>query len=391
MKRVSMLASLFVLAVSLAVAIPGSASATSSWCSDGAPAPCVESATVNGSAVASGDPTWDVTASLNTAGGSNDVDWQVLSKSTGFTLGSGSLTDVWVITLDMGTTIPRVAWSHGTAFSVVRTDDGDGTYHATITATPVVTVGDCDQSSWPWTCPSTASTEWDGYLDGAVTDYNAWTDVTQRQSMYGMDYAFNIAATSIPPELISDPTTGYDQILIRLANPHFEMDGSTVFQGSFHLVIPKSFLQVVYGIDDPATLTGTGILPSLSGTGGGTVTVSLDPSNNVVVDGSNITFSSRTLKLRRGVITPTKPTKVFAHRVSPLKGKLTFAPAKPHGSRITGYRAVCVNGSTTKVGTAKASPVYVTNLAPGKAYTCRVRAKSKAGFGAWSAKVHLAG
>jgi len=392
MKRIAMVASLLVVVVAAVMAIPSPAGATSSWCADGAPTPCVESASVNGTPINSLDVTWAVVASLYTGGGSNDVQWQV-ERTTGnpYVLGSESLDDVWEITLDMGTTIPRVASSHGTAFSVNRVDDGDGTYHATVTATPVVTVGDCDQSAWPWTCPSTATMEWDGYLDGAVTDYNAWTDVTQRQSMYGMDYGTNISATSIPPEITTDPTTGYDQILIRLANPHYQMDGTTLFQGTLHLVIPKSFLQAVYGIDDPATLTGTGILPLLSGSGSGTVTATLDGSNNVVVDGSNITFTARTLKLKRGVITPTKPTNVATHRVSPTKGKLTFKAAKARGSRITGYRAVCVNGPTTKVGTAKASPVYVANLVPGKAYTCRVRAKSKAGFGAWSAKVLLAG
>jgi hypothetical protein len=394
MKRIAILGSLLVVAVSLAVVNPGIASATSSWCFDTSGAtPCVLAATRDGLPVDHTDPHWNFQFSDFSAGGEAHWQWN-LTYNGSIDVGSAEKTHQWHLTVDMGNVIPRVVFMRGDNVSIVRDQPTLGDYTVEVTANPITLSNSCDQSIWPWTCVEAADVDfhsWAGLLGGEITDFGQWTDPVQREAIYGMDYSTNIDATDIPPSIIGDPSTGYAQLVLDLANAHNRPDGITPFVGFLHLVIPKGFLQTAYGIDDPATLTGIGVVTSLSGTGSGTITAAPDSGSNLDVTGSGISFSARRVHIKRGIITPTRPTNVHAKRVSPTKGKLTFTAAKPRGSRITGYRAVCVNGSTAKVGTAKASPVYVTTLVGGKAYTCKVRAKSKAGFGPWSAQVHLAG
>lgn len=384
-----------VLTVGSSLAVAGSAHAQSFWCSDGVAPPCVESAFVNGTEVKSGDPNWDVDALLVTpdeTGGSSVILWNVQSKTNAnnFELGPDSLDDTWQVTIDAGTVKPRVNWALGDKVSVGRVDDGDGTYHVSITGNPTVVLGDCDQSVWPWSCPSTATMEWNGYFGGEVTDYNAWADETQREAMTGMDYFTNISATSMPPELSYD-SSGVPFILLRLANPHYYPDGTTVFQGFAHVRIPNQFLKQVYGIDDPSTLTGAGLDPSVSGSGSGTISVTQETGGDaMLVNVDGLTFSHRIVRVKRGTITPTKPTNVHAHRKGPRLGTVTFRPSRPRGSRIIGYRAVCVqhNGNSF-LARGRSSPIVLDGLTRGVAYSCTVRARSKAGPSLPSAKVRM--
>jgi Fibronectin type III domain len=383
MKRVGLV--LVVLASSLGLGARNEAGAVSSWCSDGASAPCIESATRNGSTVTSSDPTWSLYTVPITPSASTEFLWGV-SKNGDFQLGSAALTDDWVVTMDVGAEVPRVVFTHGTDVTVTRTADGDGTYHVTVAATPIVIVGECNQSVWPWTCPETATQEWDGYLDGQITDYGAWSDVDQRNSMYGMDYSTNVAATSLPPEIVNDPTTGAERLLVRLANPHFLEDGTTVFTGFAHQRIPNAFLHEVYAIDSPSTLTTSGLAPIVTGAGASTVTVTEDSGGGaMLVDATGLTFSARKLVVNRGIITPTRPRNVHARRLGPHSGRLRFDPATPRGSRITGYAARCVHNASVVTATGSGSPLTVSGLHQGVGYDCRVRAISKAGPGTLSA------
>jgi hypothetical protein len=77
----------------------------------------------------------------------------------------------------------------------------------------------------------------------------------------------------------------------------------------------------------------------------------------MLVDATDMTFSSRKLIVRRGVITPTTPLDVHARRLGPNSGRIRFDPATPRGSRITGYRARCVHNALVVTATATASPV----------------------------------
>ena len=376
------LALLTVAAVTLLGAPSSSAEQAPYYCSEGAPPPCVTSAKVNGTDVPAGDPQWDVIVTPVTGTGSTEFLWNV-QRDGGpdpYELGKASLSDVWTIRFNTGSMVPRVAFTHGAKVSVVR-----GSGEVSVTASPTTVVGECDQSAWPWKCPETATQDREAYLGGHVTDYGVWEDAAQRTAMNGMDFATNISATSIPPEIVNDPK-GKDQLLVRLANPHFRADGKTVFSGFAHLRIPNEFLKKAYGIDDPATLTGKGLAPVVSGpkTGSGTVAVYQETGGTaMLVDVTNLTFSARTVEIRRGVITPTKPRKVRGSG-----DVLRFKPARARGSKITGYEAKCSTGSSTVTERSKRSPIRVSGLGGGTA-TCRVRAISKQGPGRWSRKTAL--
>lgn len=364
----------------------------SNFCSPTVKAPCVVSATVNGDPVNASHPTWHIEVDRYTGDGSKTAQWNVRRKDTGsYSLGNAALDDAWVIRIDMGAIVPRVSFLRADNAETVRIDNGDGTHRATVKGVPIVLSGECDTSKWPWTCPEVASEEWRGRFGGDITDYAVWEDTAQRNAMYGMDYASNIDSTSVPPQVVNDAGTQY--LFLELASPHYRANGTTVIKGFARVRIPNAFLKNTYDIDDPATLTGSGLVSEVSGSskGAGTVTVSPD-GNAMLVDISDMTFSARTVKIKRGTITPTKPKNVRAKRTAVHRGKVTFDKAKARGSKITGYRASCVSrrGSDTETAKADASPIVVRGLMAGVGYDCRVRALSKAGPGKWTATTGMA-
>lgn len=356
-----------------------------SFCADGGGAPCIVSATRDGIPVTSSDPTWGIVLTTYHEGKSRFVRW-IVQKDGSFELGLDALDDVWVITVNTGSVVPRVVFAYGADATIGRLT---APHRVTITSSPVrMTDNDECNPIWPWSCPDMATNDFDGYLDTIVTDYRAWSDTAQRESMYGMDYTTNIGLTSIPPEIVYDPATGRQRLLIRLANHHRYSDGS-LFQGFAHLRIPNLFLRRVYGVDDPSTLTSAGLETTGAGAAA-TVIVSQEASGSaMLVDITDMTFSRRRVRISRGVITPTKPKDVRARRVSGIKGKVKFTESRRRGSKITGYRATCVRGTSVVSARNRRSPVVVRGLRPGVRYTCRVRALSKAGPGPWSAKARL--
>ena len=394
MKRLSMLASLFVLAVSLAVAVPGSASAASSgWCADTlGSTPCVLTATRDSVTVDHTDPHWNF--QFNDFSGGGEAHWQWnLTYDGSIDVGSAEKSHQWDLTIDMGSVIPRVVFTRGDTVSIVRNQPTPGDSTVEVTANPVTLSNSCNQGAWPWTCVEAGDlgfNSWNGLLGGEVTDFGQWADVDQRNAIYGLDYSTNNDAVDIPPQLIGDPSAGTGQILVDLANAHYQPDGLTPFSGNFHLVIPKSYLRAVYGIDDPASLTGTGVVTTLSGTGG-TVTASLDPSYNLVVDGNNLSFSARRVRIKHARIVPRVPRNLHGVRRIPTAARLTFDPARSRGSKVTGYVANCgsANDPHTRVGTAKDSPLVVHGLLARATYVCKAWATSRAGRGDVAITGHL--
>jgi hypothetical protein len=389
MKRMALLVGALTVAASFGVATPSSAVAfPSNFCGD-QPPPCISSATRDGVAITPSDRKYYPTVVLSTSSGSHNLLWQMQNK-TGpdpYDLGAAARRVQFVITIDTGATNPRVAFTFGHGVTVDRTNDGDGTYHVTITANPIQLQdnSNCTVNVWPWVCP-TPTKQWKGYLGGEVTDYNEWTDVGQRDSFQGMNLSTNIEVTSIPPEITTD-ASGNPVLLIRMASAHFMADGSTVFHGFEHIRIPNAFLRAVYGIDYPSTLTSAGLVPTGAGSGA-VVSVHQETGGDaMLVDITNMTFSAHLVKVKRGTITPTRPQSLHAVRTTIHRGKLKFGPAKPRGSHITGYRGRCVSGSSVVTAKAASSPIVVTGLLRGRAYACQVRALSKAGPGLWSGKV----
>ena len=65
------------------------------------------------------------------------------------------------------------------------------------------------------------------------------------------------------------------------------------------------------------------------------------------------------------------------------------APASNGGASITGYTATCVNGSMSSSGTGTSSPIGVSGLTNGTAYSCSVTASNSAGTSSPSAAVSV--
>ena len=405
-----------ILVASLSVGLFGlgpvvtSASASTTFCSEpAATAPCIESVSRDTGAgpvdVAADDANWGASIVGSAASGSNEILVAAMSKTNSdpyeldATPTSTEGDTVWSFTINTGTVKPRVVFSHGDNMDVQRIANNDGTYTVKFTATPVRITGpdphngsdvNCDQSAWPWVCPSVAHAQRYAYLDFDISDYGSWTDTAQRDAFWGLNYSTNVEATGLPPTVSTD-SDGNPQIVIDLANSHYYPDGTTVVHGFVHMRIPNPMLRQIYFIDDPASMTGAGLFTTYTGpgaaTGTGTFSITQESGADAMhVDGSGITFSAKALHVHRGVITPTRPTNINATRTTYHRARVKFTAARSRGSHITGYTARCisVDGRDTRSASATTSPIAVINLVRGKAYNCRVRARSKAGPSFWS-------
>jgi hypothetical protein len=350
---------------------------------------------LNGTDLRTLGPEWELSGQAFTLDGSHEIGVALVHNGDS-ELGSGSLDDVVVVDLLTGSLTPRLVTGKGRDTSVVRSGSGSA-QEVVVTGTPVIVSGQCDQSVDPWVCPEYSGSdpeldrEWVGTFDFNVSDYGSWSDPAQREAFYGMNYFTNVAATSVPPEIVDDPTTSAQMLLIRLANRHYRSDGTTVVKGHGELRIPNAFLEEVYGIPDPATMSGTSLAPSLSGSGPGTVTSAQETGNKaMLVTYDNVEFSARKLRVLTGVIKPTRPTQVSATRTALRRGSVDFDPSKARGAKVTGYVGRCVATRGEQVVTATSENIlHFTGLRGGVAYDCTMRAQSKAGPSRWSETVRM--
>jgi hypothetical protein len=258
----------------------------------------------------------------------------------------------------------------------------------TITGQPVEVQdqGGCTYPPGGPTCSSVAPGPSTAILQGEVDDYNytLYSDPGYPaglvDSFNGMDSWTNIAETGLPPTIST--VSGQNELQIDLADHHFEHDGATLVHGDFYLRIPATFLATMWGINDPTTLATDGLNASV-GAGGGTLAVTVEPGNTgVQVQISGLTFSRRSLKIKLGLVTPQAPTNVKGSRVSRTTGRVTFTKAKPRGQRVIGYKLSCkATNGTSVTAKSKRSPLVVSTLVSGEAYSCKVRARSRAGYG----------
>ncbi len=355
------------------------------WCSETSP-PCIVSATLNGSPVLVSDPTYWLELSKS-APASVPSDFIVnVERQTGPDLGAGDLSDDWSVVVDTGTMVPRVASGYGANMTYTRTPEPGGTYQMTIAGSPVHinNNSDCDFSTSIPTCPFMATSDYAAYLQAEVDDYSLPSLYTAAQipSFYGMNMWTNIDETGLPPEILS--TASGNELVLQLADQHEFPDGST-FVGFFHLLIPDSFLQAVYGVNDPSTISTAGLAASI---GAGTVTVTEQPGA-LEVDITGITFTHRTLIIRAGVITPAAPRGVRARRTGTHTGRIAFSPARPRGAKVTGYEVTCKSGHSKVTARGRRSPVKIKGLRAALGYRCTVAGTSKPGLGASSAAAPL--
>ena len=369
------------------LAVPAGASAravagrpgidSSEWCDHHA-APCVVSASRNGTAITETDPTYAVSAA-----GSLQPDGEFLTQwaiadalipGTYATLAPGDVGIAFSITVDVGPHPPRVSDEYAGGVSVTNTFNRRvGIWDVTVSGTAVEQGVNADCDAVAWTCP-TNETKTIVAFQGEIGDWQQWSDKAQWNDFNGLDQWTNVELTEIPPQITGNPLS----ISEELANSH-ELNGQ-VFQGFWYGVLPNAVL-VDMGINDPSTLTPTGISASV---GTGTVTVTPGPtSTEIAITG--ITFSPRTVHIKRGSITPTAPTRLGTRRASATVAYLSFRAARPRGSYVRSYQGRCrAPHRTTRYGTGRRSPVRVTKLHRGVSYVCQVRARAAVGYGPWS-------
>ncbi len=383
-------------------------------CGVGVPKPCVLAFTRNGSTPPGN---LEVIGVASDDGARRDVSVSVFKNGgDGFELGAASRSDTFSVTLDMGSWSPSIVAGKARDVVVTRTRASGG-YLVTITGKPVLLAGQCDQSSVPWRCPEADvvvddpagfnNVQWDGLWSAEVYDAGFISDPDIRRSLYGLDYFHNFAASALPPRVELTGPDDTANLVIEVANRRFLDDLSTLVNGHAEMRIPNSFLRVGYGIPDPSTMTGSSLAVSGSGSGA-SVSITQETGEDamrVLIDG--MTFpdvmvadgelrqraasSMKVLKVKRGVIKPTKAKVASTKRLAPGKGRVKATKAKARGAKITGYQAKCTAGRSTVLGKSRTRTVVVKGLARGRAYDCRVRALSKAGPGRYSAAKRLPG
>ncbi len=355
----------------------------SEWCGNQAP-PCVVAASRNGVAITESDPTYAVSASGSLlSDGEFLTQWGIADAQiigTYATLAPGDAGVPFSITVNVGKHPPRAIDEYADGVSTTSTfDSGTGTWDVTVSGSAVEQGVNADCNAVAWTCPFNETNTIVAF-QGEVGDWQQWSDQAQWNDFNGLDQWTNVELTEIPPEITGNPLT----ISEELGNSH-ELNG-TVFQGFWHAVLPNAFL-VDMGINDPSTLTSAGISASV---GTGTVTVTPGPAS-AEIDITGITFSPRTVHIKRGTITPRAPTSLKTRRASATVAYLSFKAARPRGSYVRSYQGRCQAAHhATRYATGRRSPVKVTSLKRGVSYVCQVRAKAAVGYGPWSSARKLA-
>lgn len=370
-------AALFLVTAGLAV-VTTSGPATAEtfkerWCAD-KPVPCVVSATRNGLPLTSADP--DIRIEM--IGKQNTPDFRYTTFLVRSTSGVLDLGDTYSITLDLGDLKPDYTESYASRPDVDRVDDGDGTYGLTFTGKPVLLTSGCNDA-FPSVCPKTAADQ----------SYEFSAEIQEKKTnleFIGFDRSQSV--DSVNGIFLETPERGAPYLTSDWANSHFLTDGTTVVKGEARFRIPYAMLTEQFDVPDPATMTSSSFVGSINGKPAGFDFTQDPDGGGVYVDISGVTFSNKTIKVKRGAITPTKPRLTSAKRSAPQKAKLGFEKATPRGAKVTGYQARCVGGgkALTAKGTKKAfkTGMVVKGLKGGTAYSCSVRALSKAGPGKYS-------
>lgn len=369
------------------VGLPASATSLG-WCSSAPPTEaCVVSATRNGVTVTESDPTYEIGVVDSASGGDWTLYWNVLPRGGGH-LADSELGANWNIVLNTRGHVPRVAFMSSTIGTVTRGLSGVDNL-VTVVGGPIRVTQGCDGSG---VCPAVAATEFvalGGNIDEAATWYAS--SGVPVEAWNGANVWTNIDWTSFPPSLDAS-----GNLVLQVANSHFRTDGTTPVVGFLRQQLPYSLVRTALFVDDPVSLVGGGVLATLSGSGGGIVTVSADDATRLVtIDASSVTFSRRSISVKRGVIVP-RPGVVasLTRRGNGSTMRVSAAKGTPRGSRVIGYQARCyrLSGgvkSMVRVGYVAASKgrlISVYNVSRSASTYCQVRVRSKAGYGPWGVK-----
>jgi hypothetical protein len=374
-RRTTLLAAFGLAASGLVVATSSSATAATPqdfverYCPQPGSAPCLISATLNGVNVPAGGPDFHVEMTGKLAsGGDKYFQWQI--HQVGSTEMSPS--DVWVLHFDLGTMDP----DYTEAFAG-KPDVDRGTNKLTYTANPILKTTGCNENAaWPWPCSDKATSQ-QMELNGEVWDKSTseFVGFDRSQSAQGVNGIF-----------LETAADGSQYLSSEMVNSHFLTDGTTVFKGQVRFRLPYQMLHDSFNVPDPSTMVASSLVGTVNGKPASFDFMQDPDGGGMIVDLTGLTFSKKTIVVRRGTIRPTRPTITLTKRVSAGKGKVTFTRSRPRGAKVHGYTARCVSGGQVVVVQGSYPTIGVTGLRRGHAYACRVRAKSKAGPSRWSAK-----
>ncbi|GAA1940791.1 fibronectin type III domain-containing protein [Nocardioides marmoribigeumensis] len=416
MRSRSLLATLSLVSGGLAALVvttapTSSASATleQRWCAGpGTARPCVMSFRHNGVDTSPAD-TFRVRLNTPQAlDGGHYVNWAVVRANGVSDLPPG---DTWSVTIDTGTLAPRYTEGYSGDTWVERTVNGDGTYRVTISGRSVRTAEGCTDV-WPPVCqdPAPRSTV-GGAFNGEVWDLEGEGGAASWRN--GYDRSQNVDGVN-DPDFAPTSGGGYRFSTETYNSATYDDDGDpatapVVFTGELRFRLPYGLMQKRFGVPDPDTLPLSSLTGSTSGSGDANPwTITRNAAGKYfLAEVTGITYPDtvsaralargasrtqvRTLQVERGRITPYAPRNVSARRVAAHRGRVAYSAARARGARPTGYtvRCVVVRGTHVVAVNDAASPTAVTGLRSRRAYDCRVRARSKAGPGAWSVKVRV--
>lgn len=370
--------------------VPGNATAagtfTERWCStSGSATPCVVSATLNGVAMHEGDPLQILMLPVQSESGDDYTEFLVQDPTDTVHL---ALTDTLSVLVDTGTLKPESTQSYASRPDVDRYDDGDGTYKMRITGKPVLLTTGCTDT-YPNYCSDKATSQ------ATVFDVTILKLIENREFV-GFDRS---QSADTVDGLYLESTASGDYLQTSWDNSRYQTDGSTPVKAEARFRVPYAMLISDFNIPDPATMVTSSIAGSVNGVPA-TFGFSQDPKGGAVfVDISGVTFppgnarlasgsivaKSRVIRVKRGTITPTRPTLTKATRVSGTRARVSFTRAKARGARVTGYQARCTSPRhKTLLASGSYPTVVVKSLVRGRRYQCSVRARSRAGYGGWS-------
>ncbi|HWJ66599.1 MAG TPA: hypothetical protein VNT31_07975 [Nocardioides sp.] len=386
-RRTGSLFTLLLLAASLVAAVGASTAPASAapgdyaerWCTVPLVTPCVVSFSINGVAQSAASPVEVLVSEPLDLGGYQEVS---------FTLGVDRPTPSDQLELVINT---------GSAFTSQRLLNGklhladvdfwntpDG-HHTRVVGRPVVWSSGCDtDAAWPYPCTGTVTDTIEFAGDLGMLD--------EPDGSVGMYVGTNAIYNGI--FLVEQPD-GTSALVTELVAPHFREDGVTPVVGSVRFRVSYRHMRDEMGIPNPETLVTGSLAGTVNGgTGGGSFTGWHDADGHgYFIQASGFTFSLKRLKVRAVRITPTKPRITKTQRVLASRARVYHTYSKPRGAKVTSYLARCVNSGghvVRDVGSAGSTLIVVDGLRRGRAYTCRVVARSRAGSSVWSDPVRVA-
>jgi hypothetical protein len=344
------------------------------WCGPGVPAPCLLSLTRNGVAVTADDPHYEVVMyDFGEDENGSEVD---LILHTFGSPGDLDSNDTWSMLVDMGTRHPDETEGYA-AVPVVQRIGSGSSHQLRYTGKPVLVTSGCNDS-FPSNCPQVAQ--------GQSIDFEvAIRTLKVNKEFIGFDRSQNV--DTINGIFLEHTRDGEPYLESEWDNSHFLTDGTTLAVGQARFRIPWPMLHDEFDVPDPKTMVAQSFVGSINGKKA-SFDVSQDPQGGgVYVDISGVTFSKKDIRIEMGRLTPTRPTGVTADRTG-TKVKLAFDRAGARGAKVTRYQATCTAKGSVRTAYGK-KHVTLTGLLAGKKYACRVRAASKAGYGAWSKAVRV--